>query len=176
MLGLQKHDLDFEIIESRNAKKIIFLDASDYFEQPESPLLQILLPGHRKYFLVNIEAGRINTFNSHTVGFTSILSLDDLVEFPDGVYEFTYKVCPYKTVNVTKYILRTTKFDETLSKVYSKIDCSDEKDCIKKELLDIHILIESAKANTYLGYVDKGGKDFSLAQQKVSKLLNKVLE
>lgn len=176
MLGLQSHRLDFEILPTTSSKKIIFLDTSDYYEKPESPLLQVNLPGYSKYFLVPIESGRINTFNSHTLGFTTILLDDEPLEFPDGIYKFVYKVCPYATLHITKHFLRTNKLDKELAQIYSKLDCVETNSCYKKELLDIHVLLESAKANTTFNYIDKANKDFSLAQKKVSKLLNTVLE
>jgi hypothetical protein len=54
MLGLHTNILDFEVLETGNLKTIVFVDSSQYMEEPDRPLLEVILPGHTKFFLVNV--------------------------------------------------------------------------------------------------------------------------
>lgn len=174
MNGLQTHTLDFEILPTSNTKSIIFLDSSKYFGNPESPILNVYLPGFNKFFTVDIEFGRINTFNSNTIGLTSILESNCPVEFQDGVYTFDYRVCPYNHFSIEKTILRTVILDNQLKKIYTLINLDKCDSLLKKDLLEIHILIESAKANAELGLNTKAIKEYSIAQKKVKSILDKL--
>lgn len=177
MKGLKKHILDFEIIPTGNPKTLVFIDSSDYFTEPEKPLLEVTLPGYSKYFLVNIVARKVNTFNSNTVGLTDLLNDDDIVDLPDGIYSFRYKICPYDKAFVDKKHFRTTLIDQKLASLYDQIDttdCSTKEDRIHEyNLVEVHALIEGAKA-----IVNKNEKKansfYQLASKLIDKLSNKV--
>jgi hypothetical protein len=177
--GLLSHKLDFEILPTSNNKVLLFLDASEYFEQPDSPMLRVVSPGYKKYFTINIEHGKINVISSNTLGWTEILEGDERLDLPDGIWKFTYMICPYDHLQIAKYYLRTNILDSQLKKIYAfiDVDCEleDRESCIRTELIEIHILIESAKANAEFGKIDKATKDFQLAQGKVRRLLDKIL-
>lgn len=177
MKGLKQHHLDYEIVATTNPKTLVFIDSSEYYIEPERPLLEVTLPGYDKYFLVNVVARKVNTFNSNTIGLTEVLITDDLVELPDGVYQFRYKVCPYEFYNVDKVFFRTTLIEKKLSSLYTQIeasDCSKKSDeLVQEDLVEIHILIEGAKAVVHLD--QKKARDFyALADSLVEKLLKKM--
>jgi hypothetical protein len=177
MAGLHRHELDFEILETGNPKTLVFVDSSEYMEEPERPLLEVVLPGHTKYLLVNVQARKVNTFNSSTIGINEVLSEECLVELPDGVYELKYKICPYKHVFICKKHMRVTQLNQKIALLHSKIDLADchIKDDVElqKELFRIYSLIEGAKAVVNYNSV-KAQSYYQLADKLVQKQLDKI--
>ena len=174
--GIKTHFINFTIIPTSDDKSIVFADNSDYYKLPESPILEIVLPGFNKIFTVNIEPSKFNVLNSNLIGLTSILKTNNLVSLPDGIYTLTYKICPYEYFNITKYYLKTDSLEKDLADVFNKIKIDSditEHFEFKKQVMDIMVLIESAKACVNNGYLDRGTKDFKLATNKLKKLLNK---
>jgi len=150
MKGFRQNIIDFEIIPTGNPKTLVFLDSSDYFREPEKPLLEIILPGYSKYFLVNITARKLNTFNSNTIGLTELLNDDCLVDLPDGIYTFKYKICPYDEAYKIKRVFRTTLIEKQLDELYDLIDnpeniTADER-ILEYKLVEIHAGITGAQA------------------------------
>lgn len=177
MKGLHKHNIDFEIVNLGNPKIIVFLDCSEYFKQPDSPILDILVPGYSEAFSVPIEFSLANTFNSNSIGLTSKLNCDTPVILPDGIYKYTYKIQPYDGLYKIKYFLRTEILDSLLDKIYCEVECSTQivdNPNLKREIVDIHILLESAKANAKYSHLDKAQKDYRLALKKVEKLSKSI--
>lgn len=175
--GLHVNNLDFEVINTGNEKTLVLIDSSTYFEKPQTPLLDIKLPGFAEPFTVNIEFSQINILTSSTIGITNLLNNDCIVNLPDGVYELTYRICPYKYQFITKNHLRTETLETELDKIFCSLDCNTlliDNPKIKRDISDILILIESAKANVRGGYCDKGTKDYQLAKKKVLRLLDYV--
>lgn len=177
MKGLLKHHIDFEIVNVGNTKIIVFLDCSEYFKCPDTPILDVLVPGYSVPFTVNIRYSEANTFNSNTLGLTSKFNGDEPSILPDGIYKYTYKIQPYDGLYKVKYFLRTEVLDDMLEKVYCSVNCTTEladNPNLKREFVEIHVLLESAKANTKYGHIDKGQKDYRLALKKVEKLSNNI--
>ncbi len=179
-LGVKHHLLDFEILETKNPRTLVFLDSSQYYKEPESPLLEVTLPGYTKYFLLNVSARKINTFNSNTIGLTETLNTFDLADLPDGVWKLKFKVCPYEEVYIQKYHLRTVDLENRLAKIYEYLDLSDcdiERDIkLKNNIIDIILAIESGKSNAALGNVKKASTLYQKASSLVNKTLNKLTQ
>lgn len=176
-MPIHRHELDFEIFPNSNPLTVIFVDTSDYMEQPERPLLEVILPGYTKYFLVNIVANKVNTLNSNTIGLTETLSNTNLAALPDGVWTFKYKICPYDKVYVRKCHLRTTALDCSIAKIYDKfedVDCHTLDDKTRKELIDIHLLVEMGRAAAVKCDTKKAGEAYKKAHAKVTTLLCKL--
>ena len=173
-LGLKKHHLDFEILDVDNPKTLVFLDTSEYMEQPERPLLELTLPGHSRYFLLNVVARKVNTFNSNTIGLSEVFDTHCLQELPDGVYTAKYKICPYDKIWVQKHFLRTTLFDRSLDKAFTYINLDSERE--KKEVIDIMLLKEAAKANVKEGLIKKGIEQFKEANEALASFLRRLKE
>jgi hypothetical protein len=173
MKGLKKHILDFEIVPTGNPKTLVFIDSSDYYIEPEKPLLEITLPGYNKYFLVNVVARKVNTFNSNTIGLTDLINDNCLIDLPDGSYHLRYKICPYNLLYIDKKFFRTTMLEQKLIDLYDKIDgtdCSTKEDKVKsQDLIEIHTLIEGAKS-----IVNKNEKKANSFYQIASKLVDKL--
>lgn len=173
MKGLKQHIIDFEVIPTGNPKTLVVIDSSDYYTEPEKPLLEITLPGYNKYFLVNIEARKVNTFNSNTIGITTFLNGSEIVELPDGVYTYRFKVCPYDKLYKDKRFFRSTLIERELAAIYSKLDASDcsvsEDKKIISSIVEIHALIEGAKA-----VANKSEKKANQFYQLAVKLIDDV--
>lgn len=172
MKGLKRHILDFEIVPTGNPKTLVFVDSSQYMGVPERPLLEVTLPGYTKYFLLNVTASMVNTFNSNTIGLTSLLNGDSLVNLPDGIYSFRYKICPYTSAFIDKAFFRTTLLEERLLVLYDRLDnCSS---CAPKnvllELAQVVALIEGAKQ-----IVHKNQKKANEFYQLALKLIDGVM-
>lgn len=177
MKGLRRNILDIDLIQTGNPKTLVFVDASDYIGEPERPLLEVTLPGHSKYFLVNFVARKVNTFNSNTLGLTELLNNDCLVDLPDGVYSVRFKICPYNTALIDKVFFRTTLIEISLGELYDRIDASDcyvkEDKEIKSAIVEIHTLIEGAKLVVQHN-IKKANQFYSLASKLLQKTLDKI--
>jgi hypothetical protein len=176
-LGLKKDFLGFEILPTTNPKVLLWLDTSSYKDpQPERPLMEVTLPGHSKYYLVNIIAKKINVLNSTIIGTTT--SLSSFADLPDGVWTLKYKICPYQYVYLQRYHLRTVHLECQLRQLYLKLE---ETECdvrsaeqINRELTDIHVIIESAKAHAEEDRPKIASSKYAIALKKVNKLLDKI--
>ena len=168
--------MDFEIIPTGNPKTLVFIDSSNYYTEPERPLLEVTLPGYPEYFLTNVIARQVNTFNSNTIGLTELLNDNCLVDLPDGIYTFRYKICPYNVIYKDKRYFRTTLIEQKLSDLYERLDTSDcvDKDKINpSDLVEIHALIEGAKAVAAKNE-KKANSFYQLADKLISKLSDSV--
>lgn len=176
MAGIHKHILDFEILDTGNPKTLVFVDSSEYMEEPERPLLEVVMPGYNKYVLVNVIAKRVNTFNSSTLNINQVLTSDCLVDLPDGLWQFKYKICPYKYTYKTKNFMRTALLQNKLAYLEDQIDLAgceaQENKETKVELLNIYMLIEGAKNLANMNG-KKAASYYQLADKMVSKLIDK---
>jgi hypothetical protein len=161
-------------MQTGNPKTLVFVDSSHYYTEPEKPLLEITLPGHNKFFLVNVVARKVNTFNSNTIGLTQTFQNVQLTDLPDGAYHLRYKVCPYDYYAEEKTIFRTVLIEEKLAGVYDKLEASE---CSKKEdkkiledIVHITVLIEGAKA-----VACKNKKKANEFYQLADKLIDRIL-
>lgn len=175
MKGFRQHILDFEIIPTGNPKTLVFLDSSDYFREPEKPLLEITLPGYSKYFLVNIIARKLNTFNSNTIGLTELLNNDCLVDLPDGIYTHKYKICPYDETYKIKKFFRTTLLEKQLDNLYDQIEnpenLTPDERTFEYKLVEIHSGIIGAQ-----GVVEKDEKKANSYYRIAEKLIKELTE
>lgn len=181
MSAVQQNILDFEILDLDNTKTIVFLDCSTYIDSsPEKPILQVTLPGFNNYFIVNIAHNQVNVMNSNTIGITKTFSNDYncLADLPDGVWEMTYRVCPYEKVYIKKYILRTALLNtklKTLYKLLENTDCSLKEDRqIKNKLIDIKIFIDTARAYAEARDVKKAGNFYQIADKFTNDLIKQL--
>lgn len=176
-LGLHKNILDFEILETGNTKTLVFVDSSQYDGVPDRPLLEVIMPGYTKYFLVNVAANQVNTFNSSTIGFNKVLLQSELVDLPDGVWSFKYKICPYNYVYVIKHTMRVTQLLKKVEKILNQVDlgeCSTKDDEeLQKSFSRIYILIEGARAAAKAGDTNKAYNYYQLADKLAQKQLDK---
>lgn len=175
-LGLNHTALDFEILETNNSKTLVFVDSSDYMEEPDRPLLEVILPGFTKFFLVNVTARTVNTFNSSTLGLNQVFNQSLLTDLPDGIWTFKFKICPYKYVFIVKRVMRVTMLLKKLRNLYNQLDlseCEGKEDRLRERMLaHVHILIEGAKAEADVNQ-KKAQRYYHLADKLITNMLDK---
>lgn len=176
MKGTHSHKLSFEVFETNNPKTLVFIDSSEYFQEPDRPLLEITLPGYDKYLLVNVVARNVNTFNSSTIGLNKVLKVNQLSELPDGTWKFRYKICPYNLIYVDKKVYRTTAINNKLKKLYENLDLQDayikSNTDLHRDLSYIHILIKGAQT-VVENDMRKAYDNYQLADKLIDKALKK---
>lgn len=181
MPAIFQNDLEFEILDSDNPKVIVFIDASTYMDKnPEKPILEVTLPGFNNYFIVNINPYNVNVMNANTIGITKTFTDDyeKLADLPDGVWEFTYRVCPYESVYLKKFILRTAILNRKLKSLYKLLEASDcslkEDRKLKNKLTDILIFIETAKAYAEVCDKQRAGHFYQIADKFTDDILKQL--
>lgn len=143
MLGIHQHILDFSIINEEDLFNISFLDKSIYMETPNMPIVEIQKPMFNQVYRIPIIPNKVTNFNSFTFG-NNIYK-----ELPDGIYTIRYCINPHDTIYVEKQILKQSKILCNLQRLLLDLDYCDKKsfDKLKKEILDIYVLLESSKAH-----------------------------
>lgn len=181
MPAIIKNYLDFEILPTENPKILIFIDASEYIdERPEKPILEILLPGFNRSFVVNIIPKKINILNANTIGITKtfINNYNCLTDLPDGVWTLTYMICPYDLVSTTKHILRDAQLLKKLDELYRLLDLADcslkEDRTFKNKMVDIEIFLKTAHTYAKDGNCEKASKYYQIADKFTNDLTKKL--
>jgi hypothetical protein len=177
VLGLETQYVNFYVLEDNDPKTISLLDKSVYFGDPEKPLVSVIPPGF---------TGCID--KTYTPNSVIILTSDDLqltysgttgctADIPDGVYQITLKFCPYTEFFQKRCHLKTSSFQRDLECFLLKIDsqcgCLDPRK-IKEDIIDIEILLLSAKAEVNLCSVDKATAKYKAAVQILKNLNDKL--
>ncbi len=181
MSAIQENHLDFEVLDTDDPKIIIFIDASTYLDtNPEKPILEVVLPGFNQYFIINIIPYQVNVFNANTIGFTKTFTneYNCLGDLPDGVWEFTYRVCPYDLVYIQKCVLRCALLNQKLNTIYRLLentDCSLKEDRqLKNKLTDIDVFIHTAKAYAAECNKTKASNFYQIADKFASDLIKQL--
>jgi hypothetical protein len=177
MIVYRQYIIDFEIFPTGNPKTLVFVDSSTYISSPDAPRLSVLFPGYDAFFTANVQPSQVNTFNSNTIGYTSSLNFDTLLDLPDGVYVLKYEICPYTTNYTVKYICRTTLLEQDISRIYEYIEasaCTTKHDKeILGEIAEIHMLVEGCH---YIVEADqkKATEFYALAERITRQVLQKL--
>lgn len=140
-------ELDFTILYNNNkcclnAKNIVFSDVSVYNNAPISPKLHIKFPDFEKEYSTSIQYGAINILTTERLGFS-----DCAIEFPDGVYTFTFEVNNKKCI-LKKKVYITTQAQIKLVNFINSLQLSDYNN---KETLE-----RINKINLYLHAAESG--------------------
>lgn len=162
--------LNLEVVESCDCYTLSILDTSHYPVTPESPILDITVPGFQRVrFDFNLD--KINIFNSYSLRLTNSNTNNTVIELPDGLYEFTYAICPYDTLYQDKYHLRTCKLESRLAKYWAKaVSLCDTQAKIYKEIDKIEILLKGAKANAQICNTKKAVELYKKADELLTRL------
>lgn len=176
LIGIDTYKIDFLVLETGDPRFIVLYDTSNYLSTPEKPLLEITPPGFTGHYELPYNVGGITVINSDNIGLTEECDYDDYAPLPDGVYIIKQKVCPYDELFEQKYYLVTNLFDSKFNELLTKIDSYDRADSsvVKATILDVEVLIKSAKAEIVYCNVQKGVNKYKTAMHLVEKLLNKV--
>lgn len=187
LIGIDTYIIDFAILETNDAKSITLMDKSHYLTTPEKPMIAVTLPGYTGYIefpytpytpITPFTPNTVIVINSDTLSLTDGLNYEScLRDLPDGVYQITMKVCPYNELFKKQCYLKTTVFDNQFAEMLLNIDincgCLDEN-ILRDQLLDIDILIQSAKAETRICNVEKATDKYRMALAKLNSLITKL--
>lgn len=177
MLGkdINTYSLDFYILDTNDPKSILLLDRSNYLFEPENPKLFIVPPGYTGE--INIEYPGIKNsiieINSDSIGLTENCNInEEFANLPDGVWQITMSVCPYEELYNKKCYLKTTQIECKLQDILLRFDdcgCLPDKE-FKNLIVDIDILLQSAKAEVSICNIENATKKYNQAL----KLLNQI--
>lgn len=160
--------LDFDVIEMLDTKTLTVIDKSIYLcDDPEKPVLEVLIPGNTKPILVPFRPGVANVINSHQLN----LSCGDNYNMPDGVYRLTYRICPQDSMYIDKYYLKTDILEYQLDYLLLQIiSYKDIDKNLKKAFDNIYLYILSAKAHARAGNIKEASNLYQRAQKEINKI------
>lgn len=177
VIGLSQYILDFYVLDNNNPKTLIVLDQSFYLDTPEKPTLYIWLPGEIKPYYVPYNPKAITVITSNTLGITAVQDPKDWQDLPDGVYKITLTFCPNDQFFVNKYYLKTTYLEFLYKKLLLALDkespCLDPE-TLKSSIIDIDILIQSAKAEIEFGNEAKATTKYKVAFKMLQSITRKL--
>lgn len=139
---MMETSLDFYVLPNTATNKIIVVDASNYLETPDTPILSIVFPGFKKPISLPFSPNSIMVLNTSLLGLSP---LGEFLEFNDGVYQLTYSICPNDELQKTKHVLIDNSFQKIYSDVLIEHLNSDFKNAqLFDKLNQIDILITAA--------------------------------
>jgi hypothetical protein len=169
--GIKFTTLLFEVLETDDIYNLTIVDLSEYHEKPDKPLFIIKVPGMQSTTSVPYNTNQLNVLNSHNLGVT--LYTNNFSVLPDGVYEITQAICPHEEIFHTKFYLKDTLLKQRLYKFLGKkeacCDCENSED-LKRNLLDLHVLLLSAKSYAFCGDKNTATEMY----KKANKILNRL--
>lgn len=118
---INRHKLDFKILDDEDTKSLCFLDKSDYFKRPEKPMLEVKFPNIDRIYSIMIDSCGFNKLTTK-----SLCYLDSVQDFPDGLYEFRYSVAPNDKVFLRKKFFKVSKLKKDLKNILENLDDNDE--------------------------------------------------
>lgn len=176
LIGLDEYKINFRIIPTNDLKTIALLDLSTYLGTPEKPLISVVLPGYTGSVDFTYVPAGIVIINSANLRLTTNGIAGYLADLPDGVYQITMKVCPYDELNSTMCYLKTSQLELDYQKLLLSVDvcgCNDEHK-LKENIVDLDILIQSAKAEADTCNTTKAVTKYQAAVKKLASI-NKTL-
>lgn len=177
-LEVQTYKIDFAVLETNDPKKLVLLDQSNYLDVAEKPMLFITPPGFTGHLEVPYTPNSLIILDSDKIGLTEPCNYDYLANLPDGVWQITMAVCPYKELFAKKCYLKTTQLEAQYRDLLLKLDvgspCMEDKK-LKENIIDLDILIQSAKAEITYCNIEKAAAKYKTALSKI-ETINKNLK
>lgn len=177
LIGDQTYNIDFYILESNDPKTIVLLDRSTYLDAPEQPTLKITLPGFTGSVNIPYTPNGINVLNSDSLNLTEPCDYDATAPLPDGVYQITMQICPFEQLFNKKCYLKVTQFYAEYGKILLNFDVTNntyDQDKLKAEIIDMDILIQSARAEVTNNSIERGVKKYQAALKKLASIKRKI--
>lgn len=177
VIGPDYYNIDFKILDSNDPKTIVLMDTSTYLDQPELPLIDIIPPGYTGYIQVAYIPGTTIVLNSDDLKLTDNCEYEALADLPDGVYQIKMKVCPYNQLFKKQCFLKDTIFYRNYQTLLLSFDqgCDGyDTDDLKRKVLDLDILLQSAKAEVSQCNVDRGIQKFQTAVSSLDSINKKL--
>lgn len=146
-----KINIDFQILDTHDPRVILIADTSTWGHLERKPaILEVTLPGDKKYSTSYFKMGSINVWNSSHFNLTCPDENGnmELIDLPDGVYSLKLKGSP-SSYNKERYYLRTVLLESQIDRLVLQLgsnNISNNKKAVEL-LVDINMLLESAHAN-----------------------------
>lgn len=155
-----RHKLNFTIYDDGSTDSIIFVDKSEYYENPTNPVIEVTFPNLvDEVYHQHIIPDQVNVLTLSKLCFT------DSGDFPDGVYTLKYSVAPninlFKQFNYLKHTKLSNKLNEYLLQ-----DLTEEE--INK-LYKVDLLIRAGSTIVKTD-VNKASEYYNLADKLIKKL------
>jgi hypothetical protein len=177
-IDIQSYKIDFVVLDTNDPKKLILIDQSKYLDAPEKPKLFITPPGFVGHLEIPYKPNTLIILDSDSIGLTEACDYDDiLVNLPDGVYQITMGICPYNELFSKKAYLKTTQLEADYNELLLNTDVSSpciEDKKLKEQIIELDILIQSAKAEVIRGNIEKATNKYKVAANKISSLNKKL--
>ena len=118
-----KSELSLEVSESLSAKTMRLFDTSHYCtdEEIENYLVEVLPVNLNTWVNFRVQKHFSLVLNSSNLRYSKIKTSDELLDLPDGIYEFKMSVKPNILTIHHFYTLRTVSLQRTLQKEYNKL-------------------------------------------------------
>lgn len=169
LLDINTYKINFLALSSNDTKTIVLVDTSNYLSFPEKPLLDIVPPGYTGFIQVPYTPNSVIVINSDTLNLTAQCDYSELSDLPDGVYQITMKVCPYDQLYTKKCFIKTSLLESQFQNLL--LGMKDDSVKTKKEIIDIDVLIMSAKAEANVCNIESATEKYNIASKKVNSLL-----
>jgi hypothetical protein len=171
------HILSLYIPKPEDSNVLVIRDISVY--DPDltitNPQLKLRVPGINNDIFVNFEPNNTNYYTSGDLFITPIGM--DIQSLPDGIYEYTYSVCPNEDVFIRGRFLRCYQTRLFLVCAYSKnILMRDSPGCLPKTevniklIEDLLLILESAESDARCNKINEASSKLDYISNKINTL------
>jgi hypothetical protein len=169
------NQLYFTVLEQDDPRFLLLFDHSVYMDNlPSTPVYDIIPPGFDTAIRINAVARGITAINSALLYPYNTAQMPDLAPLTDGIYILTYRVQPYDTFYTTQNTMNTRMLERSLDEVYIKVEHNNNHAWYKQwksDLLNIGLMITTAKALTRLNALSDASEVYNEARTEASRLI-----
>lgn len=161
--------LDLFIDQIPDAKRLVFVDVSEYSVEPQNPTLEITPPGYAK-IAVPFAPRVANVYTTQSLGISN-----SIVTLPDGIYHVKYSIQPNDMKYIERQFLRTYNLMCEYERAYLGLTimcpCSEASSSkLRTNLNNISLLINGAVAYANQGDAVSAMKLYDKAKCLLSDL------
>lgn len=175
MSKIGKIELKFQVIDTQDPKLIMIVDNSKWRIIEELPAyIEVTVPGSSKPITLPFEKNSLQTYTSATLGMTCVQDCEiELINLPDGVYEFCLKGGKNGERKAYKFFLKKDNIQEKLDKAWMKtgVEFNEDNEYRIRKLSYIKGLLDIASAFAREGNIGKAKEVFQLSSYKLSSYI-----
>lgn len=175
------HKLAVYIDDCNNDCRVLTIrDISSYDSNitVTNPVLKLTIPGQDCNVFPVWMFSHTNYFTSASLGLTSGVCSESLIDLPDGLYDYTYSVCPNEEVFVRGSFLRTCQTEcliytllgntikNRLCKNNNTCGCSENEQLLK----DLLLILKSGKSDALEGRLLEACSKYSYVSERLNDL------
>lgn len=119
---MPKHELYLEVSDAPNAKILRVFDTSRYCDDEiENYLIEVLPVNKSKWITFHVQKNFSLATNSSSLGYRRVTEYDQLMDLPDGIYEFKQSYKPNIHTFQHYYHLRVVDLRSKMRKEWDKL-------------------------------------------------------